>query len=122
MVACRQARALEGEAGVLVIERQFQYGGHFYRIRVCRQCPDPECAKVCPQEALAVRDGIVFLDGSLCTGCGLCAAACPYGAVQVRERAAKCNMCTGRPGKPPCVRTCPTGALSTGGEWKGAQG
>lgn len=110
VVACRQAQARTDGARALVIGQDYRDGRYFYRIRVCRHCPEPECVKACPQGALALREGIVFFDCLLCTGCGLCAAACPYDAVEVGESAARCDLCPERPG-PACVRTCPTGAL-----------
>jgi len=118
VAACRQAQAITDGVKPLSIGRGHRNGRYLYHITVCRHCPDPGCAQACPQEAFTVRSGVVFLDGSLCTGCGLCAGACPYGAVEVGERAAKCNLCAGGPGEPACVRTCPTGALAVGGEGK----
>lgn len=35
------------------------------------------CAKACPSGAIAVRNNIAHIDQSLCTGCGVCAAKCP---------------------------------------------
>lgn len=50
---------------------------------VCRACPDPPCAKVCPTDALIRRKGGgVILNPSLCIGCGNCVEACPFGAIQ----------------------------------------
>jgi anaerobic carbon-monoxide dehydrogenase iron sulfur subunit len=53
-----------------------------FTVIVCRACPDPPCSRVCPTDALPVRDGGgVRLQASLCIGCGNCARACPFGAV-----------------------------------------
>ena len=35
------------------------------------------CAKACPSGAITVRNNIAHIDQSLCTGCGVCAAKCP---------------------------------------------
>ena len=76
---------------------------------------------VCPAKAYHVRDdGIVVLDREKCTGCGLCASACPYSAVSIREddgKADKCNMCVellDRGMKPACVTGCPVQCIETG--------
>jgi len=53
---------------------------------------------------------IAEADEKLCTGCGLCIAACPYDAIKVEENVAKVTevLCTGCGG---CVSTCPSGAM-----------
>ncbi len=49
---------------------------------VCRACDNPPCARVCPTDALLIREGGgVRLKAELCIGCGNCAKACPFGAV-----------------------------------------
>ncbi len=49
---------------------------------VCRACPDPPCARVCPTDALIPRaGGGVRLQADLCIGCGNCVEACPFGAI-----------------------------------------
>jgi Fe-S-cluster-containing dehydrogenase component len=71
-----------------------------YRVNVCRHCEDPPCAAVCPAGAIGKRDdGIVFLDGEACTGCGACVDTCAERAIafdEVKGTAAKCNLCRHR--------------------------
>jgi anaerobic dimethyl sulfoxide reductase subunit B (iron-sulfur subunit) len=84
----------------------------------CNHCIHPKCAGVCPTDAYVVRqDGIVFIDGSKCIGCGYCAWACPYSAPQFDPESrcmTKCNFCFDEidAGLPPaCVAACPMRVL-----------
>ncbi len=58
------------------------------------------------------EDGIVYVDESVCIGCGTCANACPYGAPKVSEErgvTSKCNFCMDyldEGGRPACVDAC----------------
>ena len=90
---------------------------------ICRKCETAPCVKACPQEALEK----VAVEGSdekvlkratmLCTGCGTCAIACPFGTVYtelIPFATSSCDVCRGRLGageKPLCVRTCTFGGL-----------
>jgi len=40
-----------------------------------------KCVRVCPTEALRIRDGKVQLDETRCIDCGRCITACKYGAL-----------------------------------------
>lgn len=68
-----------------------------YRVDLCRHCESPDCAAVCPVEAIYKRnDGIVILDDGSCTGCAACVEACPYKVItfdQQTGKAYKCNLC-----------------------------
>jgi phenylacetyl-CoA:acceptor oxidoreductase subunit 1 len=47
----------------------------------CMHCADPPCFDACPTTATRVREsGIVWIEQSLCIGCGSCVVACPYQA------------------------------------------
>ncbi|MCW3999293.1 MAG: 4Fe-4S dicluster domain-containing protein [Candidatus Bathyarchaeota archaeon] len=50
----------------------------------CKKC---HVAKACPIKAVfrISSDEVAFIDMHLCHGCGLCATACPAGAVVMRE-------------------------------------
>jgi len=63
------------------------------------------------------KDGIVFVDASLCVGCKTCITACPWGAPQWNPetgKAIKCDYCKDRIDEglePACVTGCTTDAL-----------
>lgn len=101
--------------------------------RACMHCTDAACVKVCPTGALFYRhDGLVSLDKGKCSGCGYCVEFCPFeipridtAIGQVLGRAAKCTACTtlgldrlDSGYEPACVKTCPTGALEYGDQYK----
>ena len=35
------------------------------------------CVKICPHDAITIKNNLAIIDYSLCTSCGLCAAVCP---------------------------------------------
>lgn len=76
-------------------------------VRVCRQCSEPECKKVCKFKAIDVE-----INRQKCTGCGLCISACPHDSIFQPEKKTipyKCDLCGGQP---ECVSFCHNGALS----------
>lgn len=94
----------------------------YYTSIGCNQCADPACVKVCPTKAHFKRkeDGLVVIDTAKCIGCGMCAAACPYGVPQLDKSARKmrkCDGCVARTSRglmPVCVESCPERALEFG--------
>jgi Fe-S-cluster-containing dehydrogenase component len=91
---------------------------------ICRECELAPCIEACPQDALEkVPTGrgdekVLKRATMLCTGCGTCAAACPFGTVYtelIPYLDSVCDVCRGRLApdeKPLCVRTCSLNALS----------
>jgi Fe-S-cluster-containing hydrogenase component 2/CRP-like cAMP-binding protein/thioredoxin reductase len=97
----------------------------------CRHCEHPHCMRDCPPSAIhRLPNGEVFIDET-CIGCGNCEENCPYGVIQMAEKApktslfeklmgtkrpeaaktaVKCDVCASLKGGPACVRACPTGA------------
>jgi len=81
-----------------------------FRVIVCRACSDPPCAKVCPTDALKVREGGgVILIPSKCIGCGNCRDACVLGAVFWDEENNKPMICV-HCGV--CTEYCPHGVIA----------
>ncbi len=84
----------------------------------CNHCLNASCVRHCPTKAMHYEsDGTVQINQELCTGCGICAEKCPFGAVLIRKqtrKAAKCEGCAERRIQgllPVCVEACPTHAL-----------
>lgn len=122
-VACKQENDLPSGLrwnSVVTIEPRTIQGELVtdFLFTACMQCDDPNCTLVCPAEAIKKRrDGIVMIDDTLCTGCGYCVHACPFGAVQINpltKTAWKCTMCIQRLDQglePSCVQHCAGGSL-----------
>jgi len=111
-------------------------GGHFWmnvkavergtipRVRMsflpimCQHCEDAPCITACPEGAIKTRDdGLIWIDGEKCTGCGDCQPACPYDVIYKNDDlniAQKCTGCAHRLDKrelPRCVDVCPHEAI-----------
>jgi len=90
----------------------------------CQHCDRPACVRSCPVNPKAItkhpETGVVEINEGLCTGCGECVVACPYGAMgydQIDHHAVKCDLCSARREeglRPACATACPGGAISFG--------
>lgn len=101
-------------------------------VQACMHCSDPVCMIGCPTGAIArdTESGVVSIHDSICVGCGVCAAACPYENIAMAEvvdpkgrpyvdqssekpirKATKCDQCSGLPSGPACAAACPHDAL-----------
>lgn len=96
---------------------------------LCHHCENAPCAAACPTGALYNMGDHVAVNMSRCIGCRSCVVACPYGAVDVKERydadhfgglvlgaspraaVVKCDRCTDRAEGPACVAACTSHAL-----------
>jgi len=128
--ACKQSNALgpnQYRNRVLWFDQQHigdeQASLDFLTI-TCQQCERPACVRACPVNPKAITKdpdtGVVSVNESLCTGCGECAVACPYGAIGYNaehHHAVKCDLCSERRAQgdgPACATVCPTRAITFG--------
>jgi len=117
-------------------------GGEFHLPVLCQMCERAPCVQVCPVGATYhLADGPVVVDQSICIGCRMCMAACPYGvrtfnwrpgpdvpagkesndplfqAPQRGGTVGKCDSCAheARDGRlPACVTSCSMAAIYIG--------
>ena len=64
----------------------------------CRFCMGRSCQNSCRFNAISPGDVRMHIDSAKCKECGMCAKACPYGAIVHLER--------------PCKKACPVGAIT----------
>ncbi len=65
----------------------------------CRSCIGHACKQACPKNAISIdAQHRAHIDKDKCVNCGLCAKACPFGAIYNFRR--------------PCQKACPVGAIT----------
>ena len=113
MFACTRRQNIAGLSKSCIHVRSLGGMERGFAVITCRACPNPPCARACPQGALKLRQGGgVLLDPAKCAGCGLCKKACIIGAVFWDEARNKPNICI-HCGY--CSRYCPHGVLALEG-------
>ncbi|MGB9635959.1 MAG: 4Fe-4S binding protein [Thermoplasmata archaeon] len=109
MFACTRKFGLGGTGRSAILVRSIGGMEHGFSVIVCRACAEPPCAKVCPTDALKVREGGgVTLQPEKCIGCGYCREMCTFGAIFWNQETNKPEICIycGY-----CVNFCPHGVL-----------
>jgi len=110
MAACARRFGEGGFAKSAILVRSIGGFERGFTAIVCRACPDPPCARACPENALIRRKGGgVILLPSKCIGCGACVSVCPIGAIMWDEEHNKPIICT-HCGY--CTQYCPHGVLA----------
>ena len=70
------------------------------------------CVRVCPEQAIVIRDGVAVVDRRRCVGCGLCAKACPKGLIElVPEGQAVAVQCSNKDKGPQVKKVCSAGCI-----------
>lgn len=81
--ACKQMHDVPpGQEWIKIYQlKDMKTGEPYWFPRVCMQCDNTPCVKVCPVGATFKReDRLVLIDQERCIGCRFCLAACPYSA------------------------------------------
>ena len=121
MFACVRRQGEAGLAKACIGVKSIGGMERGFTVVVCRACGDPPCARVCPTEALTVRDGGgVRLDPKRCIGCGHCQDACVIGAIYWDDEIQKPMICVHCSR---CVPFCPVDVLGMEEkeEWENAR-
>jgi carbon-monoxide dehydrogenase iron sulfur subunit len=94
MFACSRRQDVAGLIKSCINVRSIGGMERGFTVVVCRACDDPPCARVCPTDALVLREGGgVRLDMKKCIGCGHCRDACLIGAIQWDDTIEKPMIC-----------------------------
>lgn len=85
-----------------------------------------DCVKVCPENAISIKDGIAVVNENACVGCGLCAKECPNNLIVIKPKTQRIDVCcsstsigkvtknvckTGCIGCRICEKNCPSSAI-----------
>lgn len=95
-------------------------GWNFFSYQ-CNHCGDSGCMAVCPANAIKrSKEGAVYIDEKICTGCKYCLQACPFHIPHTdhdKHISSKCTLCVDRISNgmtPACAKSCPAGAIMFG--------
>ena len=120
-----------------VVEKKYDFRGHktcltanmaYSGDRFCNYAclGYGDCLKVCPQNAITIKNGVARVDPKKCVGCGICVRECPNGIISLVNDTTRvvveCSnhdkgaltrkYCSnGCIGCMKCQKTCPHGAI-----------
>ena len=103
-------RALTSENGLTQLRERATFA------TICRRCSTASCIEACVFDALERgAEGIIQRHNMRCVSCKMCAHACPFGTIYTDMLSfyqVNCDTCLNHyDTAPPCVATCPQGAL-----------
>ena len=82
---------------------------------ICRRCNSASCINACMFDALERGpEGVIKRHNLRCVSCKMCAHACPFGTIYTDMLSfyqVNCDLCLVQGTEPPCVASCPHGAL-----------
>ena len=121
-IACKDAHDLPLGVNLLKVRcRETRENGQItvcFQPEACRQCRNAPCVRACLAGALFFRaDGTVGYQRELCSGCGRCGNACPFGQIYPARPQPGIYRCDGcyerrqRGEEPVCVLACPVNCL-----------
>lgn len=97
---CRQATTAPGNAGKSCASGCLGFGS---------------CVAVCPQNAIAVKDGVAVVNAELCVGCGQCVNVCPQKVIgMIPATAVVAVACSSPLGGKEVKAVCGAGCIGCG--------
>ena len=70
------------------------------------------CVKVCPENAITVKDGVAVVDRNKCVGCGLCVKTCPKNLIELVPESKHVSVrCSNKDKGPQVKQVCSAGCI-----------
>lgn len=74
-----------------------------------------DCAAVCPEGCISVKDGLAAVCTEKCIGCGKCVSACPNNLIELRSEKKKVDvLCSSKDMGPVAVKSCKVSCIACG--------
>ena len=112
MAVCSQHRSRSASNARSAVRVDLDQFTGLHTIYICRQCDKAACAEICSAGAIQKNEvGVWLLNTDICSGCGACVEACPFGSMFwdiELDKPFKCDTCQGEFA---CVQACHFGVL-----------